>query len=444
MFPFFYRTLRPFWPGGRILRSRQSELEKSQWWTREQLESWQLEQLKKLIRHAYDNVPYYSELYRSLDIHPEDIKSLKDFQALPFTTKEDINNHQSEFICNDKSLNLVPNYTGGSTGASMQFFMEKNFDWWDPALELRGRGWYGVGEGEKLAYVWGAKRDLRYGTLREKLRALRRQERYLNAFDMTEQKMKAFAETLLRWKPAMFRSYASALTLFAEYLRDHKIDGIRPKLIETTAEKVTIAQRNLLEEVFRCKVADWYTAREMGTIAFQCPAGGMHVAETRYLEIVANNFVTQPGELGEVVITSLHQYGMPFIRYKLGDMAIMETMPCSCGRGLQTLREVVGRLQDFLVTSKGHFVHGGYFVYTFMHIPEITRYQVYQPDKNRLEVRLVCNRKCDSTWLDQIHRELHERFGTDMQISVDIVENIPLTPAGKYRFIISDVKPDFV
>jgi phenylacetate-CoA ligase len=444
MYPIFYRTLRPFWSGGKDLRKRQKELDRTQWFSREELEVLQLENLQKLIKYAYDYIPYYHEVFANRDIYPDDIKSFKDFQTLPYLTREDVNDHLNELVTHDPNHNVMPDSTGGSTGVPMQFFVEKAFDWWDQALELRGRGWYGVGEGERIAFVWGAKRDMHAWSWRARLKAKVLQERYLNAFSMTDQKMQAFAEMLTQWKPAMFRAYASALTLFAHYIKDHHITGIRPKLIETTAEKVTLPQRELLEEVFQCKVADWYSARELGTIAFQCPAGGLHVCETRYLEIVANNNIVRPGELGEVVITSLHQNGMPFIRYKIGDMAISESDPCSCGRGLPTLREVVGRMQDFLVTCEGHFVHGGYFPHTFRLWPEIARYQVYQPDRNHLEVRLVCNCPCDSSWLASIRNELLKCFGTDMQISVKIVDDIPLTPAGKHRFIISDVKPDFV
>lgn len=144
----------------------------------------------------------------------------------------------------------------------------------------------------------------------------------MNAFGMTEAKMQAFAEMLVRWQPAMFRAYASATSLFAEFIRQRGITGIHPRLIETTAEKVTEPQRQLLEEVFHCPVADCYTCRELATIAYQCEMGGLHVCETRYLEIVANGKVVPAGRLGEVVVTSLHQLAMTFIRYKNGDMGI--------------------------------------------------------------------------------------------------------------------------
>lgn len=190
-------------------------------------------------------------------------------------------------------------------------------------------------------------------------------------------------------------------------------------------------------------MADWYSSREMGTIAFRCPQAGQHVAETRYLEVVAGERVVEPGEMGEVVVTSLHQYSMPFVRYKMDDVAAYEPSPCTCGRGLPVLREVVGRTNDYLVTVDGRFVHPEFFAYAFRAKPEITRYQAYQPNKHHLEVRLVCKGVVDQAWLEGIRRGLQVRFGDNMRISCQIVDDIPLTSAGKHRFIVSETKPDF-
>lgn len=444
MYPTLYSMARRFYPGGQETHRHLEELERTQWLSFEQLRVMQFAKLQQVVKHAYEHVPYYRELYKRLDIHPEDIKTGADFERLPFLTREDVNNNLDALISTDARGRVQLDSTGGSTGQPMHFFVDKAFHWWDAALEFRGRGWYGVREGDKIAWVWGAQRDMHTWGWKARLKARLQQNRYLNAFDMTETKMQQFAEMLVRWQPAMFRAYASALALLADYIQAHHIRGITPKLIETTAEKVTGPQRELLERVFQCKVADWYTAREMGTIGFQCPAGGLHICETRYLEVIANNRVVPPGELGEVAITSLTQYAMPFIRYKIGDMAIAEAGMCECQRGLPWLREVVGRLQDFLVTTDGHFVHGGYFPHTFRQWSQIARYQVFQPDKNHLEVRLVCRRNGDLDWLDEVRAELHTRFGADMQISLQLVDDIKLTPAGKHRVIISKVKPQFV
>jgi phenylacetate-CoA ligase len=442
MYSQLYRLMRLFRPGQRETQRYLRQLERMQWWSRSELEAWQLDKIQELVKYAYTHVPYYRERYRQEGVHPEDIKSLKDFQALPILTTEDINSNLQAFV-SPQFTNLEPNETGGSTGQPMRFFVEDSLWRWNVALEFRGRRWYGVQPGDKMAWVWGAQQDMPFWSWKSRLRARVMRERYLNAFGLTPAKMQAFAEMLVRWQPAMFRAYSSALSLFAEYLKEQNIDGIRPKLIETTAEKVTGPQRRLFEEVFQCPVADCYSSREFVTIAYQCERGGLHVCETRFLEIVANGKTVPPGQMGEVVITSLHQFAMPFIRYKIGDLGIYEAERCPCGRGLPVLREIVGRTHDFLVSVDGQFVHGEFFAYIFRVKPEVVRYQVYQPDRQHLNVRLVCKHDVDSAWLEGVRGEIQDRFGRSMHIYLQVVDDIELTRAGKHRYIVSDVRPGF-
>ena len=444
MYAEFYRKMRLLKPGGRATRNYLQELTRLQWLSQEELAAWQLARLQSLVRHAYTHVPFYRARYQQADIHPDDIKSLSDFEALPFLTRQDVNENYDQLITPNVQGKLYPNETGGSTGQPMHFIVEDSFWHWNIALRTRGRNWYGVDQGDKMAWVWGAPRDMPNWSWKRRTRAWIMRARYLNAFSLTEEKMLAFAQMLQQWQPTMFKAYASALYIFARFLKSHGIMDIRPKLVETTAEKVTQPQRELFEEVFQSPVADCYSSRELATIAYQCPHGGLHVGENRYLEVIQNDKVAPPGQLGEVTITSLHQYVMPLIRYKIGDLAIASADPCACGRSLPVLREVVGRTHDYLVTAEGQFVHGEFFAYTFRVKPEVAQYQIYQPDKQHLEVRVICNQAVGDAWLDNARAEIQARFGPQMHIELTLVDEIPLTAAGKHRYIISEVTPDFV
>ena len=441
MYATLYSAIRPYWHGGRDIRDNRRQLERTQWLSPAELRDWQLERLRALVRHAYDNVPYLRRRYQAAGIQPEDITAFNDFEKLPFMTRDDLNEHLEELVPREWRGRVEPNSTGGSTGQPTRFYIDDSYHWWDWALELRGRSWYGARDGERLAWVWGAERDMPAGASRARLKAGITRQKYLNAFSMTEAKMAEFAALLVRWRPAMIRAYASALTLFAQFLVDHRVEGIRPKLIEVTAEKVTDGQRELLERTFGCPVVDWYTAREFGTIGFQCPAGSLHMCETRIVEVVANGRAAHAGQPGEVVITSLHQYGMPFIRYKLGDMAVRQSEPCACGRGLPVLKEIVGRTQDFLVTSTGEFVHGAYFPHTLREYPVIRRYQVRQPDCEHLELRLILAPEASLDCLEGLRSRLQHRFGAGMEISLQRVDTIELTRAGKHQPVVSSVRP---
>jgi phenylacetate-CoA ligase len=124
-------------------------------------------------------------------------------------------------------------------------------------------------------------------------------------------------------------------------------------------------------------------------------------------------------------------------------MAILSPHPCPCGRATQVLQEVVGKKHDILLTADGRFVYGGFFTRLFRLRPEVTRFQVYQPNRESLEVRFICNQEVGDTWLEELHNAIQEHFGASMRITLLQVDDIALTPAGKHRFIISDVEPEF-
>ena len=152
--------------------------------------------------------------------------------------------------------------------------------------------------------------------------------------------------------------------------------------------------------------------------------------------------MVNPGQTGEAVVTALNQYAMPFIRYKNGDIAVYETEVCPCQREIPVLREVVGRDCDLMVHSDGHVVHWSIIIVIMMRRNKIRQYQVYQPDLKNLEVRYVCQEEVKPGYLEEIRQDLQPVFGDSIQISFNAMNHIPLNAGGKYRHVISDVKPD--
>ena len=439
-----------FWPGGREIRQQLENLERTQWLSPEELKNLQFEKVQRLISYAYDHVPFYRKRFLDADIHPEDIKSLQDFQAIPFLTRDDVVNHKDELLSKEYSGKFFKSSTGGSTGKAMQFYMDEATSLWSAAVEIRNRRWYGIKPGHKRAWVWGS--SIAYhseGHWKRRLEARIKRYRHLQPRFMDNDKMRAFAEMLVEWKPDMFRGYPSAMYLFARFIKEEGITGIQPKFIETSAEKLLPHQRSLISEVFKAPIAEAYQSWELLTIAYQCPEGGYHVSEDRYLELVANGKVVQPGELGETVITSLNQYGMPFIRYKNDDLGIYEPNNCTCGRCMPILREVTGRVWDCLVDTDGSVVHWSSIAHIIVQKfkgdkPEVLQYQFHQLDREHIEVRLVRNKDVKSTLCEDVRNELKPCFDEAMQITVKLVDKIDLTQAGKFRPVISDVRPSFL
>ncbi len=445
MYATLYRTMRALWPGGLATRRKLQELERSQWLSAADFQALQLQKLQAIVEHAYNNTPFYQKLYKSYDIHPQDIKSLADFQALPFVTKTQIRENLDDMLArNIPRERLESNHTGGSTGEPLLFYITDDFWWGNAANEFRARRWRGFEEGDKMAWLWGDQRDTPNWSKKRRWRAKIMNQRFLNAFSLTEAKMQEFAEMLLNWQPKLIKGYATTLSLFAQFLKEKNITGIRPLFVESTAEKLWPPQRALIEEVFQCQVANSYSSREMGMMAYQCEHGTQHLLDDmRFVEIIAKGTPAPPGTLGEVAVTSFDHFALPFIRYKNDDMAIGSANRCACGRSLSAVQEIVGRTNDYLVAANGQFVHSEFFAYLLRAKPEVFSYQIHQPDKEHLRVKIVCNRPVVSEWRVEIQRQIQERFGPAMNISLELVDNIPLTPAGKHRYIISDIEPDF-
>jgi phenylacetate-CoA ligase len=427
---------------GKIYRNKLKELERSQWLSRQELEDIQLRKLRQLVIYAYDNVPYYRERYRREGIHPEDIKSLDDFQNIPFLSRDDVMDNQKELVSTVYREPVVAGQTSGSTGTPMHFIIDKKSQLLTNAYNARCRGWYGVKPGDKRALVTAIPIKASDRALKKRLSDKIKRHRYLNVRTLNDTTMQAFAEMLLKWQPDMFRAYPTSLTMFANFLKDRNITGITPKLLEVTAEKVTPVQRQLLEEVFHAPVADHYASLEIYSYAYQCSEGGLHVNEDRYLELVENDSVVSPGRMGEVVVTALDQYAMPFIRYKNGDIAMYEAEDCPCGRKIPVLREVVGRNCDWLVHSDGSVVHWALVTAAMKPWTKVRQYQVYQPDRKNLELRLELKEKIDDTYLERIRNEFIPLFGESIKITVRLLERIELTSGGKHRYVISEVTPD--
>ncbi len=193
--------------------------------------------------------------------------------------------------------------------------------------------------------------------------------------------------------------------------------------------------------MFGCPVANGYGGRDAGFIAHACPAGGMHLtAEDIVVEIVApDGRVLPPGEAGEIVVTHLATGEFPFIRYRTGDVAVLDTSRCACGRGLPMLREIQGRTTDFVVAADGTVMHGLALIYVLRDLPGVRQFKIIQDSRLETRVLLVTDDGFDPVRLQEIPRQFRARLGESVQVSVAQVDNIPPERSGKFRYVISHV-----
>lgn len=441
LFPLHEKVLRR--PTLRAL----TELERIERLPSEHIQEYQWRKLKALLRHAYQHVPYYRYLFQKLDFHPQDLRDWSDFAKLPFLTKEIIRHN----IGSLKAKNLGPKdfirmNTGGSTGEPLIFYVDRRRVAYDRAAHFRARRWWGVEIGEREVVLWGSPIEL---SAQDRLKECRDKvfnTKLLSAFRMSEEKMREYAQIIKKYRPKHMFGYASSFYLFSKFLRAHNIDlkDLGLKVIFVTADTLYDYQRAFISETFGCPVANGYGGRDLGFVAHECPLGGMHLTEDIYVEIIRDNKPVQPGELGEIVVTHLDNYAMPFIRYRSGDLAILSDKLCPCGRGSTLLKGIEGRATDFIVTPSGKIMHALSLIYILRDLPDIKAFKVIQKAKDYLVILLVKGPGFSENTEGKIKEEVRKIMEAPININFQYVKEIEPEKSGKYRYVVSEVPIDFL
>lgn len=418
--------------------SVRKQQEESQWWSPDRLAALQLERLRQLLTRAQNHVPYYRELFAALNFDARSINSLDELQRLPFLTKAIIRQNQEQLKA-DNAERLARFNTGGSSGEPLIFFIGNERVSHDVAAKWRATRWWNVDIGDPEIVVWGSPIEL---TSQDHVRQIRDRllrTRLLPAFEMNEANLDGFVDTIRATRPAMLFGYPSSLSLIARHAekRGKTMNDLGIKVAFVTSERLYDHQCDDIARVFGCAVANGYGGRDAGFIAHQCPQGGMHLtAEDIIVEIVDKDGQPVPkGQAGEVVVTHLATGEFPFIRYRTGDVAVLSTQSCSCGRGLPMLEEIQGRTTDFVVAADGTIMHGLAVVYPIRDIPGIASFKVVQETIDRIVVQIVVGDQCSGDVEGLIMKGIKARLGQTVEVLVRRVEDIPREKSGKYRYV---------
>jgi phenylacetate-CoA ligase len=434
------------WEGSPYLR-HQRYLERTQYDRPQTIRHRQLQQVQAIVRHAYATVPFYRQRWDAAGLHPEDLCTFEDFRSFPLLTKADIRSAGPNLLSNRHDpTGLRLKKTSGSTGVSLQIWVDEESMQWKRACALRADEWSGWRFGEPVAKVWGNPEYRQRGWRGWLRNALLERARYLDTLHMDDRALERFCLSLRRRPPSLLFGHAHSVYLLAEYARQHGHDRIRPRGIITTAMVLHNWQRRTIEGVFACKVTNRYGCEEVSLIACECEQhNGLHInADGVYVELLRDGRPAAPGEAGSVVVTDLTNRAMPLIRYQVGDVAVASDRVCPCGRGLPLLERLEGREADFIVTPSGRLISGISLTENFaLRVAGVAQLQVVQEAVDRLRFRIVRGPDFGPASLEQIRALVAERFGASVRYDCEYVSRIPQEPSGKYRFCISRVANPF-
>lgn len=434
-----YETIR-----GRKMHAHLREADASQWKTRDEIREMQWRELKRLLDHAYQQCPWYRDRFQASNLTPDDVRSPADVAKLAPVTKQDIRDHREHMLAGNHRGRVYEHKTGGSTGAPLQFYVNRGSYEWRLAVSMRGYRWAGCEDGDRQFYVWGAPIGTPPWKQRAKTRLhnafLRRQ--IVSSFGFSEPGMADCVERINRFRPITVIGYTNALFLLAQHVLDRNKKLAKPNAVITAAEGVNSLQRTTIERAFGAPVFSSYGSREFMLIAMECEQhNGLHLsADNLYVEVVTEGRPAKEGEAGDILVTDLHNFGMPFLRYRIGDMGVATNRRCSCGRGLPLIERIEGRVLDVIRTPEGRIVPGEFFPHLMKEFNAVKQFQVVQKRLDLLQIRLVLREGANGDTMRGMEREIRRVLGDRIQIHFESVSEIAQTASGKHRVTISELE----
>lgn len=413
---------------------------------KDKLLEYQGKHLKSLLLHAYKNVPYYHHIFEEVGVVSDDVVDLPKFDKIPILTKEIMRKYSEERSSKDYTTRKwYYDSSGGSTGEPIRFIKDGIYrKWMNANVYYYYKNIIGIDEPSvKKIILWGSERDVFKGSvgLKAKIANWRTNTVFLNSFRMTEEDMEDYIKIVNSYKPDLIRGYTGSLYELCRYAERKNMKIYTPKILISAAETLSDEMRGKIENVFGTGLHDYYGSREVGGLAGECKYGLMHIFMfTNYVEILDNNNqpVKEGGE-GRVIVTNLHNYSMPFIRYEIGDMAVLGPEECKCGNILPTLKKITGRITDHFSKKDGTIIHGEYFTHLFYLKDWVKAFQIIQEDYKRIRILVVLQSNISDSEKKDIENKTRLVMGTDCNIIWDFVEEIPKTKSGKYLYTKSRV-----
>jgi len=415
----------------------------SQYLSYTQLKEQQDIQLVELLKYVNENVEYYNQLFKNIDIR--NISSVEDLVQIPIIDKTAILAQKELFVSKEiKNIKHYTNNTGGTTGTPFRYHISHIHRLRAATMLYRGWSFGGYNLGDKLFFLGGASLNAgsKYGWL-TKIHEFTRNTRFLSSFDMSNENLEKYIDYINKERPLFIRGYPSAIGYLADFIIDNSIAiNTEIKAVFTTSELLLPNYRTSIEKAFNTKVFDAYGLNDGGVTTYECEKhNGMHIdTENAIMEVVDENGIPIENGVGRVIATSLYNFAMPFIRYDTGDYAEITTDTCTCGRQTKLIKRIIGRKVDILTKPDGSAIHGWFFLFIFwQHGEGFAQYQVVQETEKDIRIKYVKNQLFNKDVLTAITNIVKKNV-PEWVVKFEEVEFIEKTKGGKQLFIINNLK----
>jgi phenylacetate-CoA ligase len=404
---------------------------------KDRLDAIQCDKLRRLVQHAYENVPYYRDLLSAAGVKPDQIRNTADLGKIPTTSKLTLQslNPGDQLVQNAMKEGTISDVTSGSTGIPLKVcFSREDYDI-RSIIFIRSFMEMGYKLSDRQAIVCDTRFLSNHRYWFQNLGIFRKL--YIPVQSSLDHQIRALRE----YNPDHIHGYARSLALIAEEMLRQNITDVAPSLVCTGAELVSRKTRETINRAFHVDMLDMYASIESGLIAWECAeCRRYHInSDGLVVEFLRNGKPCLPGEPGMVVITNLHSYAMPIIRYEIGDIGIPSADLCSCGRALPLMEILEGRIDDMVYTPSGKVISPNSITNALEAAKGIAQFRVIQKTREQLKVLFVP----DASGLENVsiivQRLLEELVGPDMRIDIQSVESLPREYTGKIRAVICEL-----
>ncbi|HPG00761.1 MAG TPA: hypothetical protein PLE77_11880 [Kiritimatiellia bacterium] len=394
--------------------------------------------LRRLVEFAAAKVPYYRELFRGVGLKASDIHGVDDLRRIPITSRDDIQGRPIEdFTPEGMDASKLATYTtSGSSGKPLTVRQTPGDKAVNQALLLRAMVRWGM-------RPWHSKMSVRTKNLSDKDPSWHgRLGLFRRHWMSTRWPPDRWVTELQKINPDFIFTYCLTLRLMAQAIHERGITNVRPRCIMSSSGVLDDATRKEIGEMFHCPVCDVYASWEGGMLAWEClECDGYHVnSDWAVMEVLKGGEPALPGEQGEVVVTNLHSYGMPIIRYQQGDTVVVSGQKHTCGCHLPLIDEICGRTADMIVLPSGRYASPHAFMVMIDHVPGIQQWRLIQKEKARFILEVVASPDFDSKAEEVIRKDLFNLVGRPVSLEVVRVASLPESEGGKRRFVVCEVK----
>lgn len=410
----------------------------------QQWEDYMVVELRKLLLHAFNTVPFYRESFKKYGIGKSEITKLHlfDLSKLPFLEKNDLRAFGKTTLLSS-TLEKGGEFfaSSGSTGTPTQIlFSHAMHQRWSAGFEARIRHWAGVDRLTPRGMI-GGRRVVPAGDAKSPFYRYNffEKQTYFSAYHISASNASDYLKGIKKHQVEYMTGYAMSNYFLARFIQERNLDAPKLKAVITSSEKLTPEMRSTFQDVYQCKTYDSWSGLEACGLVSECEQGSLHISpDLGILEILnEEGQPVKPGEVGEVVCTGLINFDQPLIRYRIGDRMRLGNNNCSCGRSMPTVEEIVGRVEDTVIGQDGREMvrfHG-----IFIDLPNLIEGQIIQHTLASFEIKIVTNGKWTQVESETIRKRMMSQLGNiDLQISE--VSEIGRNQNGKFQAVISHLK----